>query len=124
MFHSRAIRLPAQIQRFRPRRNSPSNQPIPIRPLGIRPVGARIGKGLAFLLDPELTLEPSTSYQLMSHCLRTGEGFANHHKLGDYICGGKADFLSARQMVNGTDAKEEIANSAVIFLSILLNGRI
>ncbi|MDP1097891.1 glycoside hydrolase family 19 protein, partial [Klebsiella quasipneumoniae] len=39
--------------------------------------GVAVGRGMGLLLDPELVKTPEVAYALMSHGMRTGEGFAN-----------------------------------------------
>ncbi len=86
--------------------------------------GVKIGKGISFLTNPGLALDATSSYQLMSYCLRTGFGFANGHKLGDFIYGRKADYKHARSMVNGIDQQDEIQRRALIFEGILLGSEV
>lgn len=81
--------------------------------------GAQIGKGLSLLFEPEKALDPVTSYTILSYCLRTGKGFANNHKLSNYIYGSHCDFKGARHMVNGHDCDSKIQYLANKFLSIL-----
>ncbi|HEX4807641.1 MAG TPA: hypothetical protein VH325_01850 [Bryobacteraceae bacterium] len=85
--------------------------------------GIHIGKGTSLLTDPSQALDPDTSYQLMSYCLRTGFGFANKHKLGDYMYAGLTNYKGARAMVNGTDHADEIAANAKEFERILMDAR-
>lgn len=85
--------------------------------------GVRIGKGISLLTNPDLALDPDTAYQLMSYCLRTGYGFANGHKLGDYIYGALANYSGARAMVNGTDHADDIARYAKQFEGVLMESR-
>lgn len=85
--------------------------------------GIHIGQGISLLTDPDQALVPDTAYQLMSYCLRTGYGFANNHKLGDYMYGATADYTGARHMVNGTDHAGDIAKYAKDFEGILMEAR-
>jgi hypothetical protein len=39
--------------------------------------------GLNLLKDPDKVMEPETACALMSHGMRTGQGFANGHKLAE-----------------------------------------
>jgi hypothetical protein len=86
--------------------------------------GVNIGRGLDLLFDPELALDPETSYTVMSYSLLTGKGFANNHKLSDYFYGATANYAGARHMVNGTSHAEEIAKVARKFEALLLEARI
>ena len=87
--------------------------------------GVQIGLGLALLLDPEKALEPATAYALMSHGMRTGDGFANGRKFSDYIHGEQCDYSNARKMVNGgdEDSYAPIARLASRFEAVLLEAR-
>lgn len=86
--------------------------------------GVIIGRGLDLLFDPELVLDPATAYKLMSNSLLTGAGFANGHKLSDYLYGATTNYKGARHMVNGKDHADEIAANAVRFEKLLLAARI
>ena len=55
----------------------------------------------------------------MSHCLRTGYGFANGRKLGDYFYGNRSNYDGARAMVNGHDSAQQISAAARDFVVIL-----
>lgn len=77
--------------------------------------GANLGQGLDFLIDPDKVMVPSTAYAIMSFGMRTGKGFANGHRLKDYIAGESCDYVGARRMVNGTDHSGEIAMIALRF---------
>jgi glycosyl hydrolase family 19 (putative chitinase) len=87
--------------------------------------GAKMGLGLDLLFNPDIMLTNRLlSYQMFSHCLRTGDGFANRHKLADYFNATKTDYVSARRMVNGNDHAAEIAGYARQFEAILLASRL
>lgn len=85
--------------------------------------GAAIGLGLALLFDPDLAKRPDVAYRVMSHGMRTGEGFANGNRLADFFHGASTDYPGARTMVNGTDRKEEIAEIARKFEKLLLETK-
>ena len=85
--------------------------------------GANLNMGLDLLKDPEKVIEPATAYALMSHGMRTGQGFANGHKLADYLCGTTRDYVGARHMVNGRDHAAEIAVLAEKFEDLLYECR-
>ena len=85
--------------------------------------GAAIGRGLDLLLDPELVKTPQIAYDLMSHGMRTGFGFANKHKFTDYFSGQSRDYTSARAMVNGKDHAADIAKVAETFETILFDAK-
>lgn len=83
-----------------------------------------IGKGFDLLLNPELVMQPEIAYELMSHGMRTGQGFANGRSFKKFFIGGHTDYEGARSMVNGIDCKKEIAEIARKFESILLKSKI
>ena len=85
--------------------------------------GIAIGSGLQLLFDPELVKQPETAYKIMSHGMRTGDGFANGRTFAKYFTGVKTDYVGARVMVNGSDCAEEIAAVAETFEAILLQAR-
>ena len=66
------------------------------------------------------------AYDIMAHGMLTGDGFANKHKLADYIIGSKTDYFSARKMVNGGDAAsyQPIADIAKLFEEMLLEAKL
>jgi hypothetical protein len=86
--------------------------------------GIAIGSGLQLLLDPELVKQPETAYKIMSHGMRTGDGFANGKTFAKYFTGANTDYIGARAMVNGSDAAAEIAGVAETFEAILLKARV
>jgi hypothetical protein len=55
----------------------------------------------------------------MAHGMTTGKGFANGHKLSQYLGSASTNYIGARRMVNGQDKAAEIANVAKIFESII-----
>ncbi|MCZ2136465.1 MAG: glycoside hydrolase [Burkholderiales bacterium] len=87
--------------------------------------GTAIGRGLDLLFDPSLVKEPQTAYDVMAHGMLTGAGFANKHKLSDYIIGSKTDYFNARKMVNSADSAsyQPIADSAVLFEEMLIEAK-
>ena len=85
--------------------------------------GAKINRGLDLLFNPDLALEPQISYDVLSDALRTGSGFANGHKLGDYIHGATTHYTAARAMINGSDHAGDIARYAEKFEAILFKAR-
>ena len=85
--------------------------------------GAAIGHGLDLLFDPELVKDPQIAYTIMSHGMRTGEGFANGKRFANYFYGTHADYVHARAMVNGADHRNEIAQLARSFEGILLKAK-
>jgi len=84
--------------------------------------GIAIGRGFDLLLDPDLVKEAAVAYMLMSHGMRTGEGFANGHKFSEFFSGQSRNYKGARKMVNGTDKAEEIAKLAEAFEKVLFEA--
>ena len=86
--------------------------------------GASIGRGLDLLLDPELVKDANVAYALMSHGMRTGDGFANGHKFSNYFFGSTTHYVGARHMVNGKDHAGDIAAIAEKFEALLLKAKL
>ena len=66
---------------------------------------------------PELALNPSYAAQVMIVGMR--EGWFTGKKLADYIKAGKADYVNARRIINGTDKAQLIAGYANQFEAAL-----
>jgi hypothetical protein len=86
--------------------------------------GVAIGRGLDLLLHPELVEQPATAYALMSHGMRTGDGFANGHKFVQYFSGNTTNYKGARAMVNGVNHDAEIADYARMFERCLVASKL
>jgi hypothetical protein len=86
--------------------------------------GVSVGRALDLLFDPELVKQPTEAYKIMSHCMRTGDGFANKFKFSDYFYGVTTNYIHARRMVNGTDHNTEIAQIAELFEDILFEAKL
>ena len=82
-------------------------------------VGQLLGYGCEFVKNPDKVLEPAISYQILTTCMRTGEAYANKHKLSDYFNDEKTDYLGARAIINGKNRRSEIAGYAKKFQGIL-----
>jgi putative chitinase len=66
---------------------------------------------IPLLYRPELALQPAVAYKIMSLGMR--RGLFTRKKLADYIRpGGKADYVNARQIINGHDRAQLIAGYA------------
>lgn len=66
--------------------------------------------GLPLSTEPDLALKAGTAARiLITGCL---EGWFTSRKLGRYIADGKADYVEARRVVNGTDRAADIARYA------------
>ncbi len=66
---------------------------------------------------PELALNPSYAAQVMIVGMR--EGWFTGKKLSDYIKAGRADYVGARRIINGTDKAQLIAGYANQFEAAL-----
>jgi len=73
--------------------------------------------GDQLLIHPEMALDPSIAYQIMSFGMRNGSftGVA----LGDFINNSQTDYVDARQIVNGLDHAADIAAYATTLESLL-----
>ena len=83
-----------------------------------RSSGRALGMGSQLLHRPELALDPTIAYRIMSHGMRTG-GFTGK-KLSTYIAGDRCDYRSARKIINGLDQSERIQGYAKKLEAILL----
>jgi len=90
---------------------------------GYARAGFVLGRGLDFLLNPDLVLEPKVAYDIMSIGMRTGSIFANGFRISRFIGGNHCDYLHARQMVNGMSGAEEISKIAETFEDILMKAK-
>ena|GEM_PF-836152 len=82
--------------------------------------GYVLGRGLDFLFDPDLVLEPKVAYEIMSVGMRTGTIFANEFRISRFISGNHCDYLHARQLVNGMNGAKEVADIAKKFEAVLM----
>jgi hypothetical protein len=85
--------------------------------------GARLGRGLDFLLNPEAVKEIAIAYRLMSDGMCLGIGFSHGKTFARYFSGDSRDYIAARAMVNGVDCAAEIAKYAEAFEAVLLASR-
>jgi hypothetical protein len=86
--------------------------------------GVAVGRGLDLLFNPDLVKDPKVAYEVMSHGMRTGEGFANGRTLSQYFHAGHTDYVKARAMVNGSDHAQDIAEIAKKFEKVLQAARL
>jgi surface antigen/uncharacterized protein YraI len=73
--------------------------------------------GDQLVIHPERTLDPSTSYQIISSGMRNG--WFTGVGLGDFINGSQCDYVNARRIVNGLDQAQPIADYAMTLESLL-----
>ena len=66
---------------------------------------------------PELALDPTHSYEILSVGMR--EGLFTGRKLADYIHADATDYLNCRRVINGLDRADTVAGYAVTFQSAL-----
>ena len=85
--------------------------------------GVLLGRGLYFLFNPDVVMEPKTAYQLMAHCMRTGAGFANGHRFSQYFFGTFTNYFGARDMVNAGGDHHEVADAARLFENVLFASK-
>lgn len=76
-------------------------------------LGEKLGLGTKLADDPELALKPDVAFRIMVVGMR--EGLFTTKALGDYIGGGKADYVNARRVINGLDKANTIAGYAKKF---------
>ena len=86
--------------------------------------GARLGRGLDFVLNPELVKDTAIAYRLMSDGMCLGKGFSNGKTFSMYFTGQSRNYVGARAMVNGVNCAAEIAKYAEAFEAALLASRI
>ena len=70
--------------------------------------------------NPGLALEPQLSYDIASWGMRTG--IFTDRRIGEFIHGSSADYLSARRVINGVDRAKDIAEYAKKFERILFSS--
>ena len=58
-------------------------------------------------------MQPDIAAKIMIYGMR--EGWFTNKKLSDYIKAGKADYVGARRIINGTDAARKITGYAETF---------
>lgn len=80
--------------------------------------------GVPFVSDPDLAMKPDHAAAIMARGMT--EGWFTGRKMSDYLPAHgpakKADFVSARRIINGTDRANDIANFALEFQRALGSG--
>lgn len=74
--------------------------------------------GLDLVNNPDLTLNLDVAVKILVRGML--EGWFTGKKLKDYINSTKADYLGARRIINGVDARERIAKYAETFYDALV----
>jgi len=79
----------------------------------------RLGDTLGYDLvnNPDLALDASIAYKIMSYGMRTG--MFTGKKLSDYMSENRADYYSARRIINALDKASTIKSYAVSFEKVL-----
>lgn len=72
-----------------------------------------LGLNGALVANLDLAMQPDIAAKIMIYGMR--EGWFTTKKLSDYIKNGKADYVGARRIINGTDAARLIAGYAETF---------
>ena len=72
-----------------------------------------LGLNGALVANLDLAMQPDIAAKIMIYGMR--EGWFTTKKLSDYIKNGKADYVGARRIINGTDAARKIAGYAETF---------
>jgi hypothetical protein len=88
--------------------------------------GVALGRGLELLFAPELANDAQTAYNVMAHGMLTGQGYANKHKISDYVHGKVKNYVKARAIVNGNDKRATftlVAQLAELFEQMLLQAK-
>jgi predicted chitinase/fibronectin type 3 domain-containing protein len=73
--------------------------------------------GVDLVNHPELALNPSIAYRIMSYGMRVGS--FTGVKLADYLFGNTTDYINARRIINGTDQAAPVASYATSLESML-----
>ncbi len=72
-----------------------------------------LGLNGALVANLDLAMQPDIAAKIMIYGMR--EGWFTNKKLSDYIKAGKADYVGARRIINGTDAARKITGYAETF---------
>jgi hypothetical protein len=80
-------------------------------------MGQALGIGADLVYHPDLALAPARAYQIMSYGMCHGS--FTGRSLSEYISGTKCDYFNAREIINGHDSADRIAQYAQEFSSIL-----
>jgi hypothetical protein len=75
-----------------------------------RVLGQKLQLGSQLVDNPELALEPSIAYRIMSYGMRNGT--FTGRKLAQFIGAGQCDYVNARKIINGLDQAARIAEYA------------
>jgi len=81
-------------------------------------LGEALNMGNQLLISPELALDPSIAYRILSYGMRNGSFTGK--RLSSYIGTQGADYVNARRIINGTDQAARIAAYARQMETLLL----
>jgi hypothetical protein len=86
--------------------------------------GARLGRGLELLFNPELALQHDVAYELMVRGMLEG-WYKSGETCEKHFTDAKTDYSEARNMINPGDKKhrQEIADIALAFEALLMSAR-
>ena len=79
-------------------------------PFNYERVDRELGLNGALVANLDLAMQPGIAAKIMIYGMR--EGWFTNKKLSDYIKNGKADYVGARRIINGTDKEQLIAEYA------------
>ena len=82
-------------------------------PFNYERVDRELGLNGALVANLDLAMQPGIAAKIMIYGMR--EGWFTNKKLSDYIKNGKADYVGARRIINGTDDARLIAGYAEKF---------
>jgi hypothetical protein len=78
--------------------------------------------GDQLVVNPDLTLQPTVAYRIMSLGMRNG--YFTGKKLSDFINQNSCDYINARRIINSTDQAQKIAGYASNIEHVLTLARI
>jgi putative chitinase len=85
-------------------------------------LGQLLGMGDQLVLNPDLTLQPTVAYRIMSLGMRNG--YFTGKKLSDFINQNSCDYINARRIINSIDQAQKIAGYATNIEHVLTLARI
>jgi hypothetical protein len=86
-----------------------------------RNLGVALGLGDQLLCHPELALDTTDAYKIMSYGMRNGTFTGK--KLANTIAGNVCDYVNSRKIINGLDKAALIAGYAVAFEKMLRDSQ-
>ncbi len=83
-------------------------------------LGQALGLADKLMFEPDLALDPSIAYRIMSYGMTHGSFTGG--TLAKYIKGANADYRNARRIINGLDQADRIAGYAKLLETALLGS--